>query len=290
MDRGDEIFDSGLETVTAQARGIVAGPVVNFSKHVLQSHAPSETPLRWEIQGELLQPRVLKGDPPPLPIRFTRSEQAIFMPQPERREWETDYLQWQTGDHALIFFMDADTSKGMGVYPSGSGERDLASQVGRIVANQSIGDPAKRFEAWQNTLKSASASEKQAALRSLMSFHKPWSEMLPVFQQEMASSDTATRSFIFGLVGYGIRREHWPNGNEPADFLCERLERETNHDLTVRYLGVIGLLLNFVSDEDHRDERKSLRTRIDLCLQRLCSVGSKETVQACEDLRTRYPR
>lgn len=287
MYRADEIYTSGLETAIAQSKVIVTGPVINFSKHVLQSHAESGTPLRWEIQGEIRQARVLKGDPPPLPIQFTRAEQAIFLDQPETSPWEGDYLEWQAGDHAVIFFTGADASKGMRIYPSGSGARDLASQVGRIVTIQSISDPAKRFEAWRDALKSASVmTEKQAALRSLMSFKKPWSEILPIFRQEMASSDAATRGFIFGLVAYGIMHEHWPNLNEPADFLCERLEPETNEDLIMSYLGVFGPLISF----SHQEERKSLREKLDQCLQQRCLKGSKKMVEACKDIRARYAR
>jgi hypothetical protein len=288
MDRGDEIFHSGLENVVAQARIIVTGPVSNFSKHV--SHETSGTPLVWEIRGELRQPQVLKGEPPPPPIRFTRGEQAIFMAQPDRSPWETDYLQWQEGDRAVLFFTGADPSKGMLVYPSGSGERDLAGQVGRIVGIQSIADPEKRFEAWRSALKSAQlAAEHQVILRSLMSFRKPWNVMLPIFRLEMASEDAQTRSFVFGLVGFGIRQQQWSNAVEPADFLCERLARETDENLTVRYLGVVGLLLNFASEQDHREERRPVRERLDVCLQQVCLVGSKEIAQACKDLRASFP-
>lgn len=287
MHGADEIFTSGPENLVAQSKVIVTGPVVNFSKRVLQSDRASGTPLHWEISGEVRQSQVLKGDPPPLPIRFTRAEQALFLDQPETSYWEGDYLEWQTADHALIFFTGAGTSKEMRVYPSGSGERDLASLVRRVAAIQSIGDAAKRFEAWRTALKSSSAAvEKQAVLRSLMSFRKPWNEILPVLRQEMASSATETRGFVFGLVAYGIRHDYWPDANAPTEFICEHLERETNQNLTVRYLDTFGLLLNFAGQGD----RKALRERLDVCLREKCRAESKETAEACRDLRARYAR
>jgi len=289
MHRADEIYTAGLETMITQSKVIVTGPVANFSKHVLQSHTPSGTPLRWEIQGEVREAQILKGDPPQLPIRFTRLENSTLLDQPETSPWESDYLQWQIGDRALIFFTGSDPSKEMRVYPSGSGERDLASQVGRIIAIESISDPAKRFEAWRNALTSAHAmAEKHAALRSLMAFKKPWSEMQPIFRRGMG--DAGTRLFIFGLVAYGIVHEQWANLNDPAGFLCESIANETNDDLTVGYLGAFGLLLNFATEDAHREERKSLRDRLDFCLQQTCLARSKKTVEACKDLRARYFR
>jgi len=170
---------------------------------------------------------------------------------------------------------------------SGTSRRRLAA----VVAIQSILDPGERFEAWRDALNSASVEEeKHAALRSLMSFEKPWSEMLPILQRQIASSDTATRTFIFDPVAYEIRHRRWPNAIKPADFPCERLERETDKGLIERYLGSFGLLLEFAGEEEPGDVGRLLRERLALCLRRLCLVAGEEAAQACEDLRTRYAR
>ncbi len=268
MNQVDAIYNSGMETAIAQARAIVTGPVIGFAKHILQSDAASGTPLRWEVQGEIREARALKGEAPPPPIRFTRTEQALFIPLPEMMQWEADYLQFQTGDRVVVYLTDAGASSGMRVYPSGSGERDLAAQVSRIAAIQSIRDPAERFEAWRNDLGSASSMEEsQAVLRALVSFRRPWSEMLPVLEQAMAPPNITMRSFVFGLIGYGIRQEIWPGLNEPAAFLCGRLKSEPSRDLALRYQGVLRMLLNFAAEEDHKEDRKSLRDLLDHCLQ-----------------------
>lgn len=109
--------------------------------------------------------------------------------------------------------------------------------------------------------------EKKAVLRALMTFRKPWSEMQPVFEQEMGPANITMRSFVFGLIGYGIRQEIWKDANAPAAFLCGRLESETNRDLTLRYQGVLRMLLNFAGEEKHREDRESLRGLVDHCLQ-----------------------
>jgi hypothetical protein len=268
MNQVDAIYNSGMETAIAQARAIVTGPVTGFAKHILQSDAASGTPLRWEVQGEIREARALKGEAPPAPIRFTRAEQALFIPQPEMTQWEADYLQFQTGDRAVVYITGIGVSSAMRVYPSGSDERDLAAQVSRIAAIQSIQDPAARFEAWRNDLGSVSSmEERQAVLRALVSFRKPWSEMLPVLEQAMAPPNITMRSFVFGLIGYGIRQEIWPGVIEPAAFLCGRLQSETSRDLTLRYQGVLRMLLNFAGEQDHKEDRKSLRDLLDHCLQ-----------------------
>ena len=268
MNPGDAIYNSGMETAIAQARAIVTGPVISFAKHILQSDAASGTPLRWEVQGEIREARALKGVAPPLPIRFTRPEQALFIPQPDMIQWEADYLQFQTGDRAVIYLADAGASSGMRVYPSGSGERDLAAQVSRIAAIQTIRDLDERFEAWRNDIGSASSTEeREAVLRALVSFRKPWIETLPVLEQAMAPPNITMRSFVFGLIGYGIRQEIWPGETEPAAFLCGRFKSETSRDLALRYQGVLRMLLNFAAEEDHKEDRKSLRDLLEHCLQ-----------------------
>jgi len=291
MHRADEIYTSGPETLIAQSNSIVAGPVTKFSRKTLQSAAPSGTPLRWEIAGDIVRPHVLKGDPPPLPLHFTRREQAAFLDRQDAAAWETDFLEWQDGDQAVVFLHGAGKTAALRVYPSGAGERDLAAIVKRIAAIQAIADPSARFEAWRNELKSApTAAEKRAALRSLAGMNKPWSDLSVTLGEEMTLAAPAMRTFVFGLVAYGIAHSRWTDASAPAGFLCARLEHETDWDVLSQEIATCGLLLAFANEEGHREERQPLTDQLRRCLSRRCQDGNQEAAEACKEVLARYAR
>jgi hypothetical protein len=291
MPRADEIFTSGPETVIAQSNSIVAGPVTNFSRRTLQSDAPSGTPLHWEIAGDIVHPLVLKGDPPALPLHFTRHEQAAFLDRQDAASWETDFLEWQDGDQAVVFLQGAGKTAALRVYPSGSGERDLAAIVKRIAAIQAIADPSARFGAWQNAIKSApTATERRAALRSLTAMNKPWSDLSATFGDETTFAAPAMRTFVFGLVAYGIMHSRWTDAGAPAGFLCERLERETDRDVLLQEIAMCGTLLAFATEQGYREERQPLTDQLRRCLSRRCQDGNQEATEACKEVLASYAR
>lgn len=288
MQRADDIYTSGPETLIAESKVIVAGPVANFAKNVTQTDAASGTPLRWEIRGEIERPETLKGDRPPAPIHFTRAEQAVFMEQqPEPPRWASDYLIWEPADRAVIFFLPG----GMEVYPSGSGERDLVSMVRKIIGIQALGQPEERFHAWSQALTSATMeAQKHAALRFLASSSAPWSELQPIFQRVMRRSDAQLRSFAFGLIAYHIRQARWPDPRRPAAFLCEQLQAETDPHLTRNYVAVFSLLVSFARQGGFTVERYPLAELLRACLAQKCKQSSGETADICRELLARFPQ
>jgi hypothetical protein len=288
MPRVDDMYISGPETLIARSTTIVTGPVSGFSKRILETEPRSNTPLRWEISGEVARPVALKGMLPPPPINFVRVEEAVFLMRDNPPPWETNYLLWQPGDHVVIFFDDSRPPK-MRVFPSGTGDRDLAGLVGRIAALQSIPEPARRFAGWRDELTAGpTAEDKKAAVRVLLGFNRPWNEIAPLFRQTVATADPNLRGFVFGSVANAITRQRWPDAAGPAEFLCEVLAHETSADTVAQYLGAFAPLLGFAGDEDYRAERRGLRERLRAGLRR-CEAGGGEAGAACRALLERTP-
>jgi hypothetical protein len=288
MSRVDDIYISGPETLIARSTTIVTGPVSGFSQRNLEIEPRSNTPLRWEISGEVARPAALKGMLPPPPIHFVRVEEAVFLIRDNPPPWETNYLLWQRGDHVVIFFDDSRPPK-MRAFPSGTGDRDLAGLAGRIAALQSIPEPARRFAGWRDELITGpTAEDKKAAVRALLGFNRPWNEIAPLFRQTVAAADPNLREFVFGAVANAITRQRWPDAAAPAEFLCEVLAHETSADTAAQYLGALGPLLGFASADDHREARRGLRERLRAGLRR-CEAGGGEAGAECRALLERVP-
>lgn len=289
MQQADDQYNSGVETLVRQSKSIVTGPVSRYAKRVLVTQPDSGTPLHWEISGELQDPKILKGRLA-APIAFKRNEQLLTLQPQDKEYWESDFLIWQPGDAAVIFFRDADGAdgkEGMRVYPSGSGDRDLAAIVEHIVNIEAVTDPAQRFAAWTAVIESGKTkTEREAALRSVLAFGKSWDQVSPAFRSAMERTDM--REFTFALIGYGIRTAQWSDALPPAEFLCERLESEKDESRISSYLASFGVLLSFANQEEHRTERLPLQKQLRSCLRQQCAVGSREITDACKDLLSRY--
>ena len=288
MPRADEIYTSGPETLIAESSVIVAGPVLNLVKQITETHAPSGTPLRWEIHGEIERPETLKGDRPPSAIRFTRVEQPVFLDQQPQPPWMSDYLLWQPGDEAVIFFQPA----GLQVFPSGGGERDLVALVRLVVAIQAMSKPEQRSAAWMAILNSDSstAQAKEAAMRSLVAMRVPFDELLPTFQRVLASSERQVRGFAFGLVVFGITHQLWSEPARPAALLCRKLQAETDDNSVANYLASFSALLNFASEDDFVVARRPLREQLRRCVVEKCDHSAGETAQTCSQILGRFPQ
>lgn len=289
MQRAEDIFTSGPETLVAQSEVIATGPVVNFEKKVIETHAPSGTPLRWRINGEIVQPEIVKGTRSPSPIFFSRTEQAVFLDQqPEPPRWASDYLLWEPGDRAVIFFLPGE----MQVFPSGEGQRDLAAAVRRIVAIQTLDNPEDRLAAWARLANSNSATmlEKQAALRSLVALRAPFSKLSPLFQHVLGSPSGQMRSFAFALVVFGISHQRWSDLSGPTELLCQHLQAETDVDSVYDYIASFGSLLSFANQHLSAGERLSMMDHVRACLSQKCDRSSGRAVQACREILSRFPQ
>lgn len=290
MSRMDEMFTLGPEVLAAQAGTIVAGPVTQFAKTVKeQSQGSAPIPVRWVISGELEKPEVLKGAAPKAPFRFTREEQTPFLPPREPvAEWEANLGQWQTGDKAVVFL--GQKGEILRVLPSGTGGRDLLSEVRLIVSVEVPGrDGHAQVTAWSQHLRNDAADGEgsRIALRSLMRLTHNWSEVAPALQAVMAGKDTGLRTYAFGIVAYQIMQGKWSDPAAPADFLCRRLSAETNLQIAGSYLDYVDQLLRYASDED---QRKKLREQFRSCLKDQCLQAGADMAAACKAVLARYPR
>lgn len=282
MQRADEIYTSGLETLVAESKAIAAGPVADYSKQITEAHTPSDTPLRWKIHGQIDKPEVLKGEPPPSPIRFTRTEQAVFLDQqPAPPPWASDYLTWQQDDKAIVFF----TSGGPQVYPSGSGERDLTSLVRRIVQIQSMPTAQDRYNGWRDFLQTQTVpAAKETALRSIVALQVSWPELEKPFRFAMADRQTQIRTFAFGLLSYAVTHARHPDTDSIEAFLCDELMAESETSVVSGDLASFERLLRF---ENH-PEGVSRYQRLRACLEHRCSQSDPALHQSCQEILARF--
>ena len=81
MDRLDETFATGLETLVAQSQAILAASVSQYCKEVKeQSQGSAPIPVRWVISGKLAHVESLKGNASKEPLQFHREERSPFLP------------------------------------------------------------------------------------------------------------------------------------------------------------------------------------------------------------------
>ena len=268
MNRFDEMFTTGPETLVAQARGIVAGPVSHYSKEVKeQSQGSAPIPVRWVISGLLEHPETLKGDAPRTSLRFSREEQSPFLPTPEPvPAWEAEYSQWQPDDKAVVFLGEK-AGEIPHVLPSGTGERDLISLVRLIVSIHGAGQSeSAQAAAWQRHLLTGAASgaeSRRIALRSLMKLTRNWSDVASTLRGVMSGKDADFRRYAYGIVAYGIVHDKWSDAAEPAEFLCTPLAKETDAGIAESHLQYVDLVLQFAI----REQRKALRDQLRGCLK-----------------------
>lgn len=296
MNGADEIFTTGPETLIAKSAIVIAGAVSNYRKRVTEYSADSSAiPLRWITSGEIAYPTVLKGRPLESPVRFTRLEQVVFIPRAEPLSaWARAYGEFQPKDHAVIFLEGSRTPQILMVLPSGEGERDMISLAKDIVKIQvSETSAAQTAVLWRKCLSSAWSDEgRRAALRSLVAIPMDWNEFQPALDELMASPKTGNnlRSFVFGIVSYGVIHEKWADAGKPLDFLGRRLSAERNADLAVGYLQHVKLLLRFANDEDFRDVRKPLREQLLSCVKQQSSRPEPDVAEECRAILVRDAR
>ena len=272
MNRFDEMFTTGPETLVAQARAIVAGPVSHYSKAVKeQSQGSTPIPVRWVISGQLEHPETLKGDAPGTSLPFSREEQSPFLPTPEPvPAWEAEYAQWQPDDKAVVFLGEK-PGEILRVLPSETGERDLIALVRLIVSVHATAQSENaQAVAWQRHLLNDTASgaeSKRVALRSLMKLTQNWNDVASTLREVMSRKDADLRRYAYGIVAYEIVHDKWSDTAAPAEFLCTQLANETDAEVAASHLQYGNLVLRFASDEDFLEQRKALRDQLHDCLK-----------------------
>lgn len=272
MNRFDEMFTTGPETLVAQSRAIVAGPVSHYSKEVKeQSQGSAPIPIRWVISGQLEHPETLKGDAPRTPLCFSREEQSPFLPPLKPvPAWEAEYTQWQPDDKAVVFLGEK-PGEILLVLPSGTGERDLISLVRLIVSiHATAQSESAQAAAWQRHLlygAASSAESRRIALRSLMKLTRYWSDVASTLRGVMSGKDADLRRYAYGIVAYEIVHDKWSDAAKAAEFLCTQLANEADAEIAESHLQYIDLMLRFATDEDFREQRKALRDQLRGCLK-----------------------
>lgn len=273
MNRFDEMFTLGPETLVAQSHVIVAGSVSHSSKEVKeQSQGSTPIPVRWVISGQLEYPETLKGGAPRTSLRFSREEQSPFLPPSEPvPAWEARYTPWQPDDKVVVFF-GKKPGEILLVLPSGTGDRDLISLVRLIVSVNAMAPESAQAAEWQRRLLSGAMSDaesKRIALRSLMKLTRYWSDVAPTLRGVMSGKDADLRRYTYGAVAYGIVRDKWSDAADPVEFLCTQLANETDAEVAESHRQYFDLVLRFATADDFHEQRKALRDRLSGCLKEL---------------------
>lgn len=270
MNRFDEMFTNGLETMIAESGAIVAGPVLHFAKEVKeQSQGSAPIPVTWVITGQVESPETLKGEMPIVSLHLRREERSPFLPPPVPvPSWEAEYSPWQPDDKAVVF-LGKMPSEILLVLPSGTGNRDLISLVRLIVSHYAM-DPVEQANAWRKHLHNgvkAVGESKRIALRSLMKLTTNWSEEAPTLYAVMRDGDSDLRRYAYGIVAHAIVNEKWSDASESVKFLCTQFEKETDARIADNYREYVNLVLQFTNVENFRPQRKALNEQLRNCLK-----------------------
>ena len=268
MNRFDEMFTTGLETMVANSSAIVAGPVLHYSKNIKEhSEGSDPIPAKWVISGQLERPETLKGDEQIDSLQLTRNEQTPFLPTPVPvPAWESEYSHWQPGDKAVAF-LGKKPDEILLVVPSGTGDRDLITLVRLIVSNNAM-DSTEQVNAWKKHLNHGVkpiGESKQIALRSLMKLTTSWSDIEPTSSAVMRDGDADLRRFAYGIVAYSIVKEKWSDATEPVKFLCTQFTNEADTEIVKSHREFINL--RFANKEDFREKRKTMNNQLRDCLK-----------------------
>lgn len=295
--RADSVFRDGPERWVAESPVIVAGPISDYSKEVLQwsGPGPDGVPLKWVIKGELQKPEVLKGRASGT-RRFSRPEQVGFLPEgPAAPAWVLDYGDLGPSDRAILFLKQESSNSAEHILPSGTGERDALTLVRDIVGIQALPDVEGREAAWISYLRKAPTDEgRKAALRSLISQPAAWGKIGAPLEQLLQNErlGPGMRSFAFGAVAFGITHGAW-QASEPqaVDLLSRVFETESNPRQALQYLLHLKLVLAYANEESSRAAREQLRRRIleALRVRAAAMPPDRQLEQQYEQLRAAYP-
>ena len=250
------------EAAVAEAAAIIVGRPQRHGRVVLQwSAEPSSQPLEWLTTAELHDFRMLKGDAPSVPVRFTRVEGVELFPLPAAMaEWEADFGTLSPDDEAVVFLNQSNPPEATKAVPSGDDERDLATLVAHLVALQQPTDPEQRVTGWLTYLASGPLDEgRRAALRTLVGDDVPWQRLGPVVDRLLQSSGERAdlREYAFVAMVYGLIADRWAGAQtDVVQLLCARFVAESDPDLVVAYLeSLIDLMDDAVDSEAEPNSR-----------------------------------
>ena len=176
--------------------------------------------------------------------------------------------------------------------PSGEGERDLAGLVGDIIRFRSLEKSEEKFQAWTDYLANSKTIEgRKAALRALCYSEVKWKRLAPHMDRLLSDQDVdpSVRGYGFGIVTYYVLKERWePQTGETVEFLGDVFQRETDPNLTMTYLGNLGLVLKFAREARFAEERKAIRERVEQCLKQRRQLATRGGPEVDPDMEKSY--
>jgi hypothetical protein len=270
MNRLDETFTTGPETLVAQAQTILVGSISQYTKQVEeQSQGSAPIPVRWTISAKLEHVEALKGNAPKQPLDFRREERSPFLPATVHvPTWQAELGHIQPDDRVVVFLGNK-SGEILVVLPSGKQERDLVALIRLIVPIQGLGSGENaQAIAWEKHLHDAGASStasRRVALRSLMKLTRNWIDVEATLRLVMSGKDADSRRYAFGLVAFEIVHEKWSETAGPAEFLCTQLAGEMDAEIAQSHREHVDLVRQFALDEDFREQRKPLLDRLRGC-------------------------
>lgn len=291
-----EIYRSGLETLVAASRTVVAGEIGHYEKTVTSSSAGAESiPLTWIVSAQLEQPQTLKGAPPPAPVGFTRAEQSPLLPPVAGASSQPEGQEGLSPDGMVALFYQGSAERPAIVLPGGENPVARFDLLKEIVAIQAISNPSEQTAAWLAYLGRCRTGEaRQVALRSLLHLNIAWPALAPAAERLMAdpSTDQATRSFLFGIVTYALVHDRFAAPHaDVARFLCHAFLAARDDRLSLQYLLQLKLLLRYTEQEEARQSRLPLRQQVIAALKQRAAQGnlSSQLEEQYRQIRSAYP-
>ncbi|MHC4063352.1 MAG: hypothetical protein ACYSUQ_07380 [Planctomycetota bacterium] len=271
--RTDLVFTTGVETEVAKSATVLVGGVADYQQEVQRSSGPpSDVPSEWLVKARLASPECLKGVAPPIAVGFTRQERSWMLPPPDSMlYWEPPYGDLVDGGRAVVFLGEGPEPPVLRVVPTGKGEQGLATLVSDIVRFRALAGSEEKFKAWTGYLASVETDEgKRAALRALCYSGAKWERLQSPIGRLLSDGKVTppVRGYAFGIVTYYVVKERWdPQTEQAVDSLGETFLREKNADLTVEYLGNLGIILNHCRQARIPEERQAVRDAIVECVK-----------------------
>jgi len=272
----EQIYQTGPESLAAEAFSIVTGPVSGYATHILSiSGGDAPIALTWTVSGRVDEVRNLKGGPKVSGITFTRQERSHVIPaDPDTPNWRLEYGDLQREDRVVVFFTGDPEHPTIDAIPSGQGARDLASLITDIVPIQAIAGEADQMEAWLRYLAaSRSDNGRKAALRVLLSLKVPWPKLNPFVDFLMGGAGVSPqmRGYVFGIVTFAVMKGKFETHDlEAVEFLGRHFVSETNPQTALEFVLNLKTLLNFASQDA---TGTPLASRIADALRRRASGG-----------------
>ena len=216
----------------------------------------------------------------------------LLPPDESTLYWESTYGDLPPQGQAGVFFGDAEAKTIIKIIPSGVGDQDLIALVKGIVPIQSVVDRRERASRWLSYLRSASSDEgRKVALRSFIADGGEWSQLAPILEHALTNSQLSSefRAFGFGIVAFNVVREKWGDSRDDVlAFLCRLFSNERDPRLAMQYVYSLGLIFSYCDDEDFREQRRSVRRKLESCLDQRRSLATSSGPAVDRNLGLQY--